>query len=243
MASLRPRSMRPASFLSPAPSPAASPAVSPALAAVVAGPAVSRWLAGAGLALVLFLVLHLGLVSLAWLQPATFEAVAAMLHRQPWLLPAELLLAAAALAHPLLAAAKTLANRAAGQGARLRSRRGDPLAALAARSAPISGLLLAVFLVVHLVQLRWPRPLPGSELAALLAALRSPAAQALYGLAALALGLHLLHGTEAAHRSLGLLDAANAGAIRRSGRALALALAAGFLLLPPLLLWLPRQPL
>ncbi|MFO7628378.1 MAG: succinate dehydrogenase, partial [Prochlorococcaceae cyanobacterium] len=142
-------------------------------------PAHSRWIALAGLALVLFLVAHLAIVALAWLQPPAFEAAAAALHRQPWLPAAELLLAAAVLAHPLLAAAKTLANRAAGNGADLRSRRGDPLAALAARSAPISGLVLAVFLVVHLAQLRWQRPAPGAELAALLAALQAPAAQVL----------------------------------------------------------------
>lgn len=210
---------------------------------VASSPAVARWIALAGLVLVLFLVAHLALVSLAWLQPALFEAVATALHHQPWLLPAELLLAAAGLAHPLLAAAKTLANQAAGNRAALRSRRGDPLAALAARWAPFSGLLMLLFLVVHLAQLRWQRPAPGGELEALLAVLQAPASQLLYGAAALGLGLHLLHGTEAAHRSLGLLEPASGPRIRRAGRGLALVLAAGFLLLPPLLRWLPRQPL
>jgi succinate dehydrogenase / fumarate reductase cytochrome b subunit len=210
-----------------------------ALAAAVSAPAAARWIARAGLALVLFLVVHLLIVALAWLQPPVFEAAAAALHAQPWLPLAELLLAAAALTHPLLALTRTLANRAAGNSAPLRSRRGDPLAALAARSAPFSGLVLALFLVVHLAQLRWARPQSGAELAALLAALQTPAAQVLYGAAALALGLHLVHGTEAAHRSLGLLDPGNALPIRRAGRALALLLAGGFLLLPPLLLWLP----
>jgi len=38
----------------------------------------------------------------------------------------------------------------------------------------------------------------------------------------------VLHGSEAAHRRLGLLDSSNAEAIRRGGRGLALLLAAGF---------------
>jgi succinate dehydrogenase / fumarate reductase cytochrome b subunit len=46
----------------------------------------------------------------------------------------------------------------------------------------------------------------------------------------LALGLHLFHGGEAAHRSLGLLDPASAGAIRGATRWLALLVGAGFVL-------------
>ena len=55
---------------------------------------------------------------------------------------------------------------------------------------------------------------------------------ALYALAGLALALHLLHGHESAHRSLGLLQSDNRAAIRLAGRALALLLGSGFALLP-----------
>lgn len=187
----------------------------------------------------LFLVVHLAGVALAPLAPQTFTAYAAALHRQPWLLPAELLLAAAGLAHPALSLAQALADRRARQTRPmlLRSRRGDPLASFAARTTAISGAVLLVFLGLHLVQLRWPRPATGQELAQLQAALASPAVVLLYVAAALALGLHLHHGTEAAHRSLGLLDAASAGRIRTWGRGLALLLAGGFALVPLLLVW------
>ena len=50
--------------------------------------------------------------------------------------------------------------------------------------------------------------------------------------AGVALALHLLHGVESAHRSLGWLDPANGGRIRRLGRGLALLLGGGFTLLP-----------
>jgi len=70
------------------------------------------------------------------------------------------------------------------------------------------------------------------ELAALAAALASPFALALYGAAGLAVGLHLLHGVESAHRGLGLLEPANGPAIRLAGRGLALLLGGGFALLP-----------
>jgi succinate dehydrogenase / fumarate reductase cytochrome b subunit len=47
-----------------------------------------------------------------------------------------------------------------------------------------------------------------------------------------ALALHLAHGQESAHRSLGLLDPRNGLSIRRAGRGLALLIGAGFTLLP-----------
>ena len=188
--------------------------------------------AASGLLLVLFLLLHLAGVALAPWAPQRFEAYAAALHRSPWLPVAELLLLAVAVTHLAMSLRRWLANRRAGNGAALRSRRSGPLAplaALAARSQAIGGLLLLLFLVMHLLQLRWPRPLAGAELAALQTALAQPLALLLYLLAPLALALHLFHGGEAAHRSLGLLQPANAAVIRRAARLLALLIGGGFL--------------
>lgn len=189
----------------------------------------------------LFLVVHLAGVALAPLAPAAFTAYAAALHRQAWLPWAELLLAAAGLAHPALSLAQAIADRRArgAAPALLVSRRGDPLASFASRTAAISGGLLLLFLVIHLLQLRLPRAAAGLELLQLRASLVSPAALLLYLAAALALGLHVFHGAEAAHRSLGLLEATNANRIRRWGRGLALLLAVGFALVPVLLVVRP----
>ena len=201
------------------------------------------WIPATGLALVLFLVAHLGGLALALLDPAAFERFALWLHGQLWLAPLELALAAALLAHPLLALLKLIANagnRAGANGPPV-SRRGSGAGALAAWSArllPFSGGLLLLFLAVHLGQLRLVRPPQGQELATLLAALASPWSLLLYVAAGLALALHLFHGHESAHRSLGLLDGANGGRIRTSGRGLALALGVGFALLPLLLVLL-----
>ncbi|MFM7265255.1 MAG: succinate dehydrogenase [Cyanobium sp.] len=190
-----------------------------------------------GLLLVLFLVLHLAGVSLALLAPGSFEAWAALLHRQPWLPPLEVALALALLLHPLLTLARARRNALARGplAGRRTSRRSGLIEALVARAGrwlPLSGGLLLLFLAVHLAQLRWPRPPVGAELAALLAALASPLSLALYAVAGLAVGLHLLHGVESAHRGLGLLEPANGQAIRLAGRGLALLLGGGFALLP-----------
>lgn len=189
--------------------------------------------AASGLLLVFFLLLHLAGVALAPLAPQRFEAYAAALHRSAWLPAAELVLLLVALAHLGLSLVRAeLNHRAAGNAALLRSRRTGPLAplaALAARSQAAGGLALLLFLVVHLAQLRWPRPQAGAELAAMGAVLSSPWGLALYLAAALALALHLFHGGEAAHRSLGLLQPANAAAIRAAARLLALLIGGGFL--------------
>jgi succinate dehydrogenase / fumarate reductase cytochrome b subunit len=199
-------------------------------------------LAGGGLALVLFLVLHLGAVALALVAPAGFEAFATWLHGRLWLPAMEAALALALLGHPLLAVARWCANRfTVGPAPALRrSRRGgglEGLAAVSGRWLPFSGGLLLLFLAVHLAQLRWSRPPAGAERQALQAALASPLVLGLYGLAGVALTLHLLHGIESAHRSLGWLDAANGGRIRLLGRGLALLLGGGFTLLPFALAW------
>ncbi len=193
-----------------------------------------------GLALVLFLLVHLVGVSLTQLAPQRFEALAAALHQTFWLPVFELGLLAVALLHLALSLIKCLANRAAGNTAALSSRRRGPLAplaAFAARSQAQAGLLLVLFLAVHLRQLRLPRPASGAELATLQAALGQPLSLALYLAAAVALALHLFHGAEAAHRSLGLLDPLNGARIRVAGRLLAVLLGGGFALVAVMVAW------
>jgi succinate dehydrogenase / fumarate reductase cytochrome b subunit len=195
------------------------------------------WIAVSGLALIGFLIAHLAGVALALVDPDAFEHYAASLHQQAWLPWLEGILAAVALVHPFLALRSVIANlRARGQvmGPQ-RSRRqgaGEALAALAARLVPWSGLLLLAFLVLHLRQLRWQRPLAGGELAAVLAALASPWSLVLYVVAGASLGLHLLHGGESAVRRLGLLAPSTATPLRLAGRGLALLLGGGFTLIP-----------
>jgi succinate dehydrogenase / fumarate reductase, cytochrome b subunit len=200
-------------------------------------------IAVSGLLLIAFVVLHLVGVGLAPLAPDRFEAYATALHQRWWLPLAEGVLLAVALVHVGLTLVAQHQNRRAGNQAALVSRRGDPLAAFAARSQPWAGLVLLAFLGLHLAQLRWVRPADGAELAAVGQALAAPGVPLLYLAAAGALGLHVLHGSEAAHRRLGLLDPSNAEAIRRGGRGLALLLAAGFAVVTLLLAVAPTPAL
>ena len=184
-----------------------------------------------GLLLALFLVVHLGGLMFVLGAPASFESYASGLHHSPWLRPLEVGLALTGLLHISLSIQKGLRNRQAGNTAELVSRRAEPLAAWASRSKTIAGVLTLGFLGLHLQQLRFPRPMDGHEREALVHVLQQPFSLALYCLGALAIGLHLIHGAEAAHRSLGWLDPSNKSSIRFGGRMLAVLLSGGFLLI------------
>ena len=185
-------------------------------------------LAGSGLVLMAFLVAHLIGVAIAPVAPLQFERYASALHQSWWLPLLEGLLLAAASVHASLSLNKALNNWKAGNHAQLISRRGDLLGSWSARLQPIGGLTLLLFIAVHLKQLRLPRPAPGFELVHLSASLQSPLTLVLYGLACLALSLHIAQGGESAQRSLGLLTPQNAEAIRQSARAAGLLLGLGF---------------
>ena len=184
-----------------------------------------------GLLLVLFLVVHLAGLLPALIAPVQFEQYATVLHQQPWLPLLEISLAAIAAMHLSLTIAKTLRNRGAGNTATLRSRRGRPLEALASRSKVAAGVITLGFLLMHLQQLRWPHPTDGLERLVLQQVLHQPFSLVVYVAGSLAIGLHLLHGAEAAHRNLGLLTPANGASIRWGGRLLASGIGGGFLLI------------
>ena len=182
-----------------------------------------------GLLLVLFVLVHLIGLLPSVLAPEQFEVYATALHSTPWLPLVEYGLVLLALIHISLTLTKAISNRSAGNTATLRSRRQSPLASMASRSSIVAGLTTLGFLVLHLQQLRWPRPAVGEEAATLIQVLQNPWNAALYAAAAVALALHLLHGAEAAHRSLGWLTPHNSGALRAGGSFLAALIGGGFL--------------
>ena len=184
-----------------------------------------------GLLLVLFLLVHLVGLMPALIAPMQFEHYATALHHQPWLPMLEAGLAATAAVHLSCTIAKTLRNRRAGNTAALRSRRGRPLEALASRSKMSAGVITLGFLILHLQQLRWPRPSDGLERELLQRVLQQPISLVMYAAGSLAVGLHLLHGAEAAHRNLGWLTPANSTSMRWGGRLLASGIGGGFLLI------------
>ena len=193
------------------------------------------FLAGSGLILVLFLIIHLAGLVLAVITPTKFELYATALHSTPWLIWFEYSLIFVALIHISLTLIKIINNSQTGNSSNLISRRKDFLAIWAARSQPVGGICLLSFLLIHLAQLRFPRPIDSEELSTLHFLLNSPENLIIYFLGSFALFLHLFHGIESSQRSLGLLNPKNASLIRGLGRSLSTLISIGFVLVTVLL--------
>lgn len=184
-----------------------------------------------GLLLVLFLLVHLGGIISALVAKETFEAYASYLHQSSWLMPLEVFLLLIFITHIVSSITKSIRNKQAGNTANLQSRRQAPLAALASRSKVLAGLTTLGFLALHLQELRLPRPMDGHEREVLVNVLQRPLTVAIYIIGAMAIGLHLFHGAEAAHRNLGWLTPKNGSTIRKGGIVLAAAVSGGYILI------------
>ncbi|AAP99742.1 Predicted membrane protein [Prochlorococcus marinus subsp. marinus str. CCMP1375] len=179
----------------------------------------------------MFLFIHLGGLFLAVFAPLMFETYATTLHSAFWFKYFELGLLVVAVTHIWLTLSKVIANSQSGNSSALSSRRKDFFAVFAARTQPIGGILLLSFILIHLEQVRFPRPLSGEEISALSVVLHSPITFLIYLLGSLALLLHLFHGAESANRSLGLLTTENTSLIRAFGRSMSILIAFGFILI------------
>ena len=191
-------------------------------------------LASSGLLLVLFLIIHLAGLVVAVIAPTQFELYAAALHSASWINLLECGLLVVALIHMSLTIKKVMDNFQASNSSSLVSRRKDYLAVLAARSQPLGGVCLLSFLLIHINQLRFPRPLDGAELSTIHFYLDSPITLIIYFLGSIALFLHLFHGIESSQRSLGILTPLNSSLIRALGRGLSVIISAGFVLVTAL---------
>jgi len=180
-------------------------------------------------------MIHLFGLFLAAIAPISFELYASALHSASGVIFCEFILVAVAFIHILLTFTKVINNIHNGNTANLVSRRKDFLAIFAARLQPIGGVLLLIFLYIHLRQLRFPRPSDGTELSTLHHLLSSAVNSSFYILGSLALFLHLFHGIESSQRSLGFLNPLNSSLIRALGRSFSFIISAGFVLVTALL--------
>ena len=171
-----------------------------------------------GLVLVFFIAVHLAGVICAWINPDAFEIYASNLHSSLFLPYAEIVLATTFIIHISLTFKKVLNNRLSGNKAILKTRRNDYLGVLASKVQPFTGVILASFLIIHLLQLRFPRPGDNLELISLKSKLGGVHILVLYSLASISLFFHMVQGIESGHRSLGILSQSNSLNIRYVSR-------------------------
>ena len=171
-----------------------------------------------GLVLVFFIAVHLAGVIFAGINPYAFEIYASNLHSSLFLHYSEIVLATVFIIHIFLTLKKVLKNRSSGNKAILKTRRNDYLGVLASKVQPFTGIILASFLIIHLLQLRFPRPDDNLELTSLKNKLEGFYILVLYSLASISLFFHMLQGIESGHRSLGILSQTNSFNIRYISR-------------------------
>lgn len=201
-----------------------------------------------GLGLVGFLITHLlGNLQIfaATETPGHYAAIddyAEALHAVPGLALAEAGLLLFFLLHIALVFRLTMANRSARGDAdyavKRSKRKGGWFEALAGRTMAISGIVLLVFLVIHIAHFRLKRSaVHGPEATAqistlIMDTLSNPVWAVLYIVGSLLVGFHLYHGFHSAFRSLGLNHRKYTPLIERIGFALAIILALGFVSIP-----------
>ena len=171
-----------------------------------------------GLVLVFFIAVHLAGVIFAGINPDAFEIYASNLHSSIFLHYFEIVLSSTFIIHIFLTLKKVLKNRSSGNRAILKTRRNDYLGVLASKVQPFTGIILASFLIIHLLQLRFPRPGDNLELISLKNKLGGVHMLVLYSLASISLFFHMVQGIESGHRSLGILTQSNSLNIRYLSR-------------------------
>ena len=184
-----------------------------------------------GLVLVFFIAVHLAGVICAGINPDAFEIYASNLHSSLFLTFSEIVLATTFIIHIFLTLKKVLKNRSSGNNAILKTRRNDYLGVLASKVQPYTGLILASFLIIHLSQLRFPRPDNNLELISLKNKLEGFHILFLYSLASISLFFHMVQGIESGHRSLGILSKNNSLNIRYISRSISIFFGLSYLIM------------
>ena len=193
-----------------------------------------------GLALVGFLIVHLAGNLLLFFGPAKFNDYAHSLISNPLVVPAELGLLAIFVLHVVKAIANFLNNRKA-RNERYETRTwagGPSRKTWASTTMILSGLLTLVFVPLHLITFKYGPHYPSVEAGVrdlfrlVVEVFQSPVYTLFYVVSMVVLGFHLRHGVSSSLQSLGLIPARWTRVFLVAGWLLALAVAAGFVIIP-----------
>ncbi len=187
----------------------------------------------AGLFLSVFLITHLAGNLFLFGGEKAFNAYAGFLESNPLIPIAEVGLAVLFVVHIALALRARLINSAARPvGYQVSATKGNRT--LGSRTIAISGIVILLFLVVHLTSMRFiPHEVREFRLYGVVREVfRNPIMAAFYVVALLALGLHLSHGLQSGFQTLGLNHARYTPLIKKGGLALAALIMLGFMSMP-----------
>ncbi len=191
-----------------------------------------------GLALFLYLLIHIAGNLVIFAGPAAYNKYAFTLESNPLLPIIELLLLAVFVVHIYKAVRMYVANRGARPVKYVKKEYAGPPSrkTLASSTMILSGLWLLAFLVIHVKAFRegwgteYPWPQGGRDLYRQeFAIFRSPALVGFYVLSMLMIGSHLWHGAASSLQSLGLDHPTWTPRLLKAGRVAAVLIAGGFI--------------
>jgi succinate dehydrogenase / fumarate reductase cytochrome b subunit len=190
-----------------------------------------------GLLLFLYLILHIAGNLMVFLGQDMFNRYSYALISNPLVVPVELGLLIVFLIHFFKAIGMTLENRAARPVpyAVKKMAGGRSQKSLASSTMIVTGLALLVFIPIHVKMFKYGPEYhygatPMRDLYRVeVENFHSPLAVGLYVLAMVLVGFHLWHGVASSFQSLGLAGPRFTPFIRRTGKALAVLIAGGFI--------------
>lgn len=194
-----------------------------------------------GLALIGFLFVHLA-GNLTLYADDTGEAFREYEHaletKGPLLLVAEVVLLALFVAHIVMGLRVTLQNRAArAEPYRIRASMGKRTAA--SSTMIVTGLLVGVFLVIHIIDFRMAKLMGAERVSDMARAVKerlaTPLGAGIYLAGVAALGIHLSHAFKSAFQTLGLSHPRYTPLIEKLGLLVAVLLFLGFASFPVVL--------
>ncbi len=203
-----------------------------------------------GLALVGFLIAHLAGNLLILLGADKFNGYSHALISNPLVIPAEVGLLALLLLHIFKAVQHVVRGRVARPESYTKQvwARGPSRKSFGSATMVISGVILLVFLIVHIATLKFgafyatgsgaigaaAEPSMRDLYRLVVETFQSPAVVVFYVVSMVVVGLHLRHGISSAFQSLGMMTPGWTSTILSSGLWLAVILAGGFALIPVL---------
>lgn len=188
-----------------------------------------------GLGLCGFLIGHLSGNLLLFVGKDAFNGYAAWLGGQPWLPLARMGIAATAVLHVALALNLTHQNTSARPTEYYYKAASDATAA--SRTMILTGVLVLLYVIIHLFNFTWSHPEGPDGLYGLVVAKLSNPIYALFYIASMAvLAGHLVHGIQSAFQTFGLNHRSYTPLIKQACMALAAILCLGFASIPAYLM-------
>jgi succinate dehydrogenase / fumarate reductase cytochrome b subunit len=184
-----------------------------------------------GLALTLFLAVHLAGNLLIFLGPEAFNGYARALEESPLLIPAEIGLFLVFAVHVLLAATVTVQNREA-RPVRYARKKREGGKTVASSTMLLSGSFILVFIVIHLINFKFAAREGTTLYHLVLDKFQSLPYVYGYIAAMFVLGVHIGHGFQSAFRTLGLVHPKYTPLVTWAGKALMVAFFVGYSSIP-----------